>query len=52
MNGGDGISSVEEGLGVVKRNGDVPELSVDGGAGVLFVESDDFCRAEAIILGV
>ncbi len=36
MNGG-------EGFDVVKRNGDVPELSV------LFVESDDFCRAEAII---
>ncbi len=37
MNGGEGFE-------VVKWNGDVPELPV------LFVESDDFCRAEAIIL--
>ncbi len=36
MNGGEGVE-------VVKWNGDVLELSV------LFVESDDFCRAEAII---
>lgn len=49
MNGGEGVLSVEEGFEVVKWNGDVAELSVDIGAGVLFVESDDFWRAEAII---
>ncbi len=36
MNGGEGFE-------VVRCNGDVRELSV------LFVESDDFCRVEAII---
>ncbi len=38
MNGGEGFE-------VVKWNGDVSELSV------FLVESDDFCRAEAIIFG-
>lgn len=53
MNGGVGVSLlVEEWFEVVKWNGDVPELSGDVGAGVSLVESDDFCRAEAIIFAI